>query len=90
MLRRRRAALCLHDMLPEHPQLLTTNWVYLRYHGGDTHEGRYSAGQLQRQADVIQGHLANGVDVYAYFNNDQHGHAVRNAVELRDLVARNT
>jgi uncharacterized protein YecE (DUF72 family) len=32
--------------------------------------------------------LADGLDVYAYFNNDIGGHAVRNAFDLRRYVVR--
>jgi len=31
----------------------------------------------------IRAHLADGHDVYAFFNNDIGGHAVRNAADLR-------
>jgi len=30
--------------------------------------------------------LDDGVDVYAYFNNDYEGHAVRDATTLRELL----
>jgi len=34
----------------------------------------------------IKQQLASGKDVFAYFNNDAQGHAVKNAVELRRHV----
>ena len=33
VLRAHRAALCIHDLIPNHPHLLTTDWTYLRFHG---------------------------------------------------------
>ncbi|MEA3366208.1 MAG: DUF72 domain-containing protein, partial [Candidatus Hydrogenedentes bacterium] len=33
VLREHGAALCVHDMLPDHPEKLTTDWTYLRFHG---------------------------------------------------------
>jgi hypothetical protein len=27
------AALCIHDMIDEHPDEITADWVYLRFHG---------------------------------------------------------
>lgn len=47
LLRRHRAALCIHDMLPDHPRAVTADWLYVRYHGqDDTHEysSRFQAG----------------------------------------------
>jgi uncharacterized protein YecE (DUF72 family) len=79
------AALCIHDHLAEHPRPVTAGFVYLRYHGTQA-GGDYQEGYLAREADWIQGRLAEGLDVYAYFNNDQHGHALRNAATLKQLL----
>jgi uncharacterized protein YecE (DUF72 family) len=86
VLHRYRAALCIHDMIPDHSREMTAGWTYLRFHGGVGHEGAYEAGRLREEAGRIRDELRAGRDVYAYFNNDQHGHAVRNAMELRSLV----
>lgn len=37
-------------------------------------------------ADRIREWLAQGLDVYGYFNNDWGGHAVRNGQTLRHLL----
>jgi uncharacterized protein YecE (DUF72 family) len=79
------AALCVHDMIENHPGQVTTGWVYLRFHG-KRYGGSYSPQYLAARAKDIQDHLADGLDVYAYFNNDLHGHAVRNALDLRRYV----
>lgn len=76
------AALCIHDMIPAHPVRLTTNWVYLRFHG-DQYAGSYSHQFLTAQAKGIRRYLSQGLDVYAYFNNDAAGYAVRNALDLK-------
>jgi uncharacterized protein YecE (DUF72 family) len=34
----------------------------------------------------IRGWLSEGLDVYSYFNNDERGYAVANAIRLRELV----
>jgi uncharacterized protein YecE (DUF72 family) len=86
VLRRHRAALCLHDMIPDHPAVLTTDWTYIRYHG-ERYGGCYSPRHLAGQAGRIRGYLADGRDVFAYFNNDAQGYAVANALDLRRLVA---
>lgn len=86
VLRRRRAALCVHDLLPAHPRVVTAGFTYLRYHGV-SYGGSYSDRQLAREARWIEAQLEQGVDVFAYFNNDLGGHAVRNALSLRAKAA---
>lgn len=67
----------------------TADFVYVRLHGPD-HEhlygGSYSDADLGWWADRIREWAADGRDVYAYFNNDGGGNAVRNALRLRELV----
>lgn len=87
VLRASGAALCIHDMLEDHPWVVTADWVYLRYHG-DRYRGSYTHQKLAAEADRIAGHLSAGRDVFAFFNNDVGGHAVRNAVDLRRYVRR--
>ncbi len=76
------AALCVHDLIPDHPRKMTTDWTYIRYHG-QHYGGSYPSDYLQAEAQRIAASAAQGFDVYAYFNNDIGGHAVRNAQELR-------
>lgn len=85
ILREHGAALCIHDMLDDHPREITADWVYLRFHG-DHYTGRYSPQYLTARAKDIAEHLEAGRDVFAYFNNDAEGHAVRNALELTRYV----
>jgi uncharacterized protein YecE (DUF72 family) len=92
VLRRHRVALCLHDLLADHPLEFTTDWTYVRFHGPDAltrpYHDRYGTDRLARWATVLQPVLARGHDVYAYFNNDWHGHAVADAIELRSMLRR--
>jgi uncharacterized protein YecE (DUF72 family) len=67
----------------------TAPFVYVRLHGpdrGSLYAGSYSEGDLRWWADRIGEWAASGRDVYAYFNNDGEGHAVRNADRLRRLT----
>jgi uncharacterized protein YecE (DUF72 family) len=80
------AALCVHDMIKDHPRRVTTSWVYLRFHG-NRYRGSYSPQYLTARAKEIRVYLAEGLDVYAYFNNDLQGYAVRNALDLRRYVS---
>ena len=77
--------LCIHDMLRPHPQWLTSRAAYLRFHGVG-YGGSYRRDRLRRWADWILRTASAGHDVYAYFNNDIGGHAVRNALTLKELV----
>ena len=85
VLRRHRAALCIHDLIDDHPRELTSDWAYLRFHGVG-YGGSYPSQALVAWARRIRGWLARGWDVYAYFNNDREGHAVANAATLRRYV----
>jgi uncharacterized protein YecE (DUF72 family) len=83
VLHRHGAALCLHDLLPKHPWILTTDWTYARFHGphalAQKYVGRYGGRRLRTPATHLRGWLEDGCDIYAYFNNDYEGHAVVDA-----------
>ncbi|HEX4608884.1 MAG TPA: DUF72 domain-containing protein [Urbifossiella sp.] len=67
----------------------TAGFVYVRLHGPDRQDmyaGSYSENDLRWWADRIKEWLAQDRGIFAYFNNDGHGHAVRNALRLRELV----
>ena len=67
----------------------TASFVYLRLHGPDPaylYGGSYSDDDLRWWADRIREWQASGRDVWAYFNNDGGGNAVRNADTLRGLL----
>lgn len=63
--------------------------VYVRLHGPDDHwlyGGSYTDDDLRWWADRIREWEAQGRDVYAYFNNDGDGNAVRDARTLRSFL----
>jgi uncharacterized protein YecE (DUF72 family) len=69
----------------------TAPFVYVRLHGPDPHHlyaGSYSDDDLRWWADRIGEWEAMGRDVFAYFNNDGGGNAVRNARRLEQLLSR--
>lgn len=94
VLQHHRAALCIHDLLPRHPQVLTTDWTYVRFHGPHAIErpyhGRYTARRLAPWADRLAGWADEGIDSYAYFNNDIGADAPADARWLRQRVDRLT
>lgn len=67
----------------------TAPFVYVRLHGPDhdaLYGGSYSEEDLGWWADRIREWSGAGRDVFAYFNNDGGGNAVRNAWTLRSLL----
>ncbi|MDQ3778025.1 MAG: DUF72 domain-containing protein [Actinomycetota bacterium] len=89
LLRRRGVALVIPDS-PRYPfrQIeLTADWTFVRFHSGTRGQrGNYSERELQEWAERIAGWRDDGVDVYAYYNNDWEGFAVRNGLRLRELL----
>lgn len=67
----------------------TAPFVYVRLHGPDhdhLYGGSYSDDDLRWWADRIREWADGGRDVFAYFNNDGGGNAVRNADTLKGLL----
>jgi uncharacterized protein YecE (DUF72 family) len=84
-----RVALVIHDLIDDHPRILTADWVYLRFHGPNGEErytGDYSSQALTAEARRIAAHLEAKRDVYVYFNNDYDGRAIDCARRLRRYV----
>ncbi len=87
MLERHGVALCIHDMPPLHvPLRVTAKFVYLRFHGDVDHAGDYPPETLIVWVERMQAWQSQGLAVYAYFNNDAGGMAVRNALTLKQLL----
>jgi uncharacterized protein YecE (DUF72 family) len=83
LLRRHGAALCIHDLAVGHPWELTADWTYVRFHGPNAtehpYQGAYDPEGLASTGERLSSWLTQGVDVYAYFNNDDSGYAVQDA-----------
>lgn len=91
LLRRHGVALCIHDLVDDHPVELTTDWTYLRFHGprarDRAYHGRYTGRRLRPVAERLAAWLDDGIDVYAYFNNDVEADAVHDARWLQKRLA---
>ena len=92
VLRKHDTALCVHDLLADHPWIRTTGWAYVRFHGPAAldvkYHGRYGPRRLAAVQQTLDEWLDDGCDVYAYFNNDYEGHAVADARWLSARLAR--
>jgi uncharacterized protein YecE (DUF72 family) len=88
LLRKYKVALCLHDMHGSATgKMVVGPFIYARFHHGTVkYGGRYSDDRLDAWADWLAERVADGMDVFAYFNNDTGGHAPRDAVRLRDRL----
>jgi uncharacterized protein YecE (DUF72 family) len=73
----------------DHPQRafqayeLTADWTYIRFHSGTRgRRGNYSESELEEWAQRIEAWRREAA-VFAYFNNDWEGFAVKNALWLK-------
>jgi uncharacterized protein YecE (DUF72 family) len=64
----------------------TTQTAYIRFHGKSKwYDYLYSDDELQQWKNRIE--ELKGIDrLFVYFNNDTHGHAVKNALKLKELL----
>jgi uncharacterized protein YecE (DUF72 family) len=87
LLRRHGVACCVCDT-PRRPCHIvrTAPFVYARFHHSGTQDGCYTEDQLRRWADGLRDVSGRGA-VYAYFNNDWEGFAVKNAARLAELLS---
>ncbi len=85
LLRRHGAALVIgdHPARPFQEHLLTTDWTLIRlHHSRRGRRGNYSDSEIGEWARRIT-KWSGEAEVFAYFNNDWEGFAVRNAKRLR-------
>jgi len=89
ILRRHNLAFCIYDLAGlESPRLVTADFAYVRLHGptARAYQGSYSDAALEDWARRIDGWRDALKAVYVYFDNDQAGYAVRDALRLKALV----
>jgi uncharacterized protein YecE (DUF72 family) len=83
------AAFCLFELGGQRTRydIATADLVYVRLHGpAGRYGGDYSAAALRRWADRLRGWRDEGRDVWLFFDNDQAGYAVKNAIALRRRI----
>jgi uncharacterized protein YecE (DUF72 family) len=85
-----RAHGCAHvhvssDAMPEN-LTVTSDFVYVRFHGTVTYHGAYVAPALEPWLGFLDEQVALGRDGYAFFNNDAEGHAPRDAERLVGML----
>ncbi len=82
------ASFCAHDMPGSASERAAVGPIaYVRFHGGEgKYWGRYSDEGLLSWTDWILEQRGQGRDVWCYFNNDIHGHAIHDAQTLKSMV----
>lgn len=88
LLRAHGAALVIgdHPRRPWQAHELTADWTFVRFHYGSRgRNGNYSERELEAWARRIEG-WSREHEVFAYFNNDWEGYAVRNGARLKALL----
>ena len=88
ILTERNCAFCIFDIGGmQSPIWTSADFVYLRLHGpGAKYQGSYDDRVLTDWAVKLHAWLADGHDVYCYFDNDQTGFAARDALRLRECI----
>jgi uncharacterized protein YecE (DUF72 family) len=80
--------LCIADS-PDFPahEIITSSFLYLRFHGGKILYGsRYSTKELKSWAEKAKTWLKKTNFLLAFFNNDAHGFAIKNALKFKELL----
>lgn len=68
-------------------EAVTADEVYLRFHGREQlYASDYNEADLRLYAERIINWLAEGKAIWAFFNNDYNGFAVKNAKRLIELI----
>lgn len=81
------AAFVEHDLVDRPPPAHTGGWRYLRFHGATgKYRGRYGKRALRKFADDLLDWKERGKTSFVYFNNDIHGHALVDALDLLELT----
>jgi uncharacterized protein YecE (DUF72 family) len=90
VLRRHRVAFCVYDLAGfESPRLLTADFAYVRLHGPTdrAYQGSYDDRALEGWTRRLAEWSADLRAVYVYFDNDQAGYAVGDALRLKEKAA---
>ena len=88
MLSEHDAAFCIYELAGFlSPREVTTDFVYVRLHGpGGPYQGSYDSRALLGWAGAFSTWLAQGRNIYCYFDNDQAGYAAKNALGLQAML----
>jgi len=89
LLKEYNAAFCIFELAGTlTPKEITADFIYVRLHGpGDKYLGNYNKKELASWAENIWEWKRGKNDVYLYFDNDESGYAVKNALDLKKILS---
>jgi len=89
LLKRHHAAYCpFHLAGYQSPIEITSDFTYIRLHGpGGKYQGSYADEALREWATRIRQWATDLRAVYVYFDNDDSGYAVKDAIRLREMTS---
>jgi len=92
VLRKYNAGFCIYDFdFYMSEPILTSKMIYLRFHGPrHPYADSYSNEFLENWAAWAVEKHRNGFDVFCYYDNDNRGYAVKNALYMREQVEKLT
>ncbi|GIX49333.1 MAG: hypothetical protein KatS3mg131_3544 [Candidatus Tectimicrobiota bacterium] len=88
LLQAHNVAFCIFELAGfRTPLVCTADFAYVRLHGpGGAYQGCYDEATLGWWARTLQKWQEAGRDGYVFFDNDEAGYAVRNALTLQQLL----
>ncbi len=88
LLRDARAACCIYDFKGyTSPKIVTADFVYVRLHGPyEAYKGSYGKKTLAGWAGAFSAWRKKGLTIHCYFDNDDSGYAVKNALQLQKMM----
>lgn len=88
ILRKNNVALCIYSMGDyQSPKEITSDFVYMRLHGpGGLGSNKYSDENLNGFCNDVINFNKQCKEVFCYFNNDEAGYAVENAIKLKEML----
>jgi len=88
-LSRHAAAFCIYELDGYlSPKQITTDFIYVRLHGPDgAYQGSYDEQTLDGWAGAFSTWARNGQAIYCFFDNDEYGYAVQDALRLQAMFS---
>jgi uncharacterized protein YecE (DUF72 family) len=89
LLRDHGVAFCIYEFSGRlSPKEVTAEFVYVRLHGPKgAYQGKYDPHSLAGWAGAISTWVDQGKEVFCYFDNDEAGYAVQNALSLQRMLS---
>ena len=83
------AAFCIYDFKGcLSAKEVTADFIYLRFHGPnqDAYHGKYDRQFIAGWAEAFSDWSKKNIEIFCYFDNDEAGFAVQNALELQSIL----